>query len=50
MKGFLAVGTGRPRILPSMWASPGQRVQVPACEQEEHTVKSFTLMERTSCI
>ena len=39
-----------PRMLPSMYANPGQRVQVPACEHDEHTVKSFTLIERTSFI
>jgi len=39
-----------PRMLPSMYASPGQRVHVPAWEQEEHTVRSLTLIERTSFI
>ena len=39
-----------PRMLPSIYARPGQREHEPAWEQEEHTVRSFTLMERTSCI
>jgi hypothetical protein len=39
-----------PRILPSMKASPGHRVQLPAWEHELHVVRSFSRIERTSFI
>src|SRR5215469_8859846 len=39
-----------PRMLPSMNASPGQRVQLPTCEHEEQVVRSLSRIERTSFI
>jgi|SRR5579864_8152255 len=37
-----------PRMLPSTYASPGQRVQLPACVHWEQLGKSFNRIERTS--
>jgi hypothetical protein len=37
-----------PRMLPSMYASPGQRVQVPTWLQVEQTGRSLARIERTS--
>ncbi len=39
-----------PRMLPSMNASPGQRVQVPTWVHEVQVVRSFSRIERTSFI
>ena len=39
-----------PYMFPSMYASPGHRVQDPACPHPEHVVKSFTRIARTSRI
>src|SRR5256885_778370 len=39
-----------PRILPSMYAKPGQRVHPPTCPQPEQVVRSFNRIERTSFI
>src|SRR2546423_2928333 len=37
-----------PRMFPSMYANPGQRVQVATWRQLEQTGRSFARMERTS--
>jgi hypothetical protein len=37
-----------PRMLPSIKASPGQRVQEATCVHEEQVGKSRAVMERTS--
>ena len=47
---FSQSGVDGPRMLPSMKASPGQRVQLVTCEQEVQVLRSFTRMERTSFI
>ncbi len=39
-----------PRMLPSMNASPGQRVQLPRCAHVEQVGKSRARIERTSLI
>ena len=39
-----------PRILPSIYASPGQRLHEPTCEQVPQVGKSRAVIERTSFI
>src|SRR5947199_8459649 len=39
-----------PRILPSMNASPGQRVQLETCEHDVHVVSSFRRIARPSLV
>src|SRR5258708_12354449 len=48
MKDFSQSAEDGPRMLPSMKASPGQRVQVPRCEQELQVERPLPRMERTS--
>jgi len=47
-KDFSQSADDGPRMLPSIKARPGQRVQVPRCAHEEQVGKSFPRMERAS--
>src|SRR5580704_11784950 len=48
MKDFSQSAVLGPRMLPSIQARPGQRVQLPRCEQELQVVRCLPRMARTS--